>query len=1023
MRTFSKRPIDPKFNQLSVGTGRRYQRATPLEIANFARPSRLAALERSKFSPAGSTHPQMNRVALIVLIAASAQAAPLISSEFGMDLPVSGPAYDAQTSVALCTGTANTLAVWVDKRDGASALYGARIKPDGSNLDPASLKLTRGFDPVLAFDGTNYLLVYARAVIGAYDQVVAQRISAAGVVIDPVPIALLSEPSEHQRRPLVAFDGTDFLIAWSSIGPKAVRLSKAGVVLDPAGIAITAFTGNAYSLGFNGMDFVLAGDQKLVRISPQGVVKDPAGIVHHGAAGALACDSSNCLLAWGTYGGVFGVRVAQSGTMLDAMPVKLASATTISATALSASVTFGGGNFAVSFLETSSLNSLMRLRAVRVTPALAAVGAVVDVTETTSTTINDKLAAPDIVSDGTNFLIAWDAFKQFQENRGDVFAARLSATAGLLDVTPKLIGVGASTQFAPVISSDGVNALVVWEDLRADSREDIYAARVSPSGAILDPTGIAIASSVEIERQPTVAFDGTNFMIIYSTWSSGIFGQRLSKSGALVGAAFQIVDPYTTSKNNPVVAFDGTNFQVAYEYAAFSNDIHLKRISPSGTVLDSAPIIIASGAVAQLSPAIACDGTNCLVVWDENGTKGRRMSPAGVALDATPINIGTGGYPKVVFDGTHYVVSGSSSGVSAARVSPAGVVLDVPAKTISATGYMHAMAWDGQHSFVSWLKYDSVLGVDIYGTWLDSTLAPLDPQPTKITPMPVGRMQSTALGNLGGKKMVLAYTLFDPGTQFNAWRVRSRLVSRDSVGGACTSAAQCASGFCVDGVCCESACGGGSATDCQACSAAAGSVADGLCGPARATTVCRASVGPCDLPEQCNGVATTCPANAPAANGTPCEDGNLCTKDSCQNGACIAGPALVCPAASVCHLAGSCVPATGQCSAESAVADESPCDDGDACTVNVCRVGQCVVASQCTADAGAPDAGMDIAMDAGAEDVVQKATGCGCEHSYGITAWGMVALLLRPLSAMGRRTLRRSNETRKARRFEGRCTR
>jgi hypothetical protein len=36
----------------------------------------------------------------------------------------------------------------------------------------------------------------------------------------------------------------------------------------------------------------------------------------------------------------------------------------------------------------------------------------------------------------------------------------------------------------------------------------------------------------------------------------------------------------------------------------------------------------------------------------------------------------------------------------------------------------------------------------------------------------------------------------------------------------CTDNAQCGSGFCVDGVCCNSACAGGT-SDCQACAVAA----------------------------------------------------------------------------------------------------------------------------------------------------------------------------------------------------------
>ena len=75
----------------------------------------------------------------------------------------------------------------------------------------------------------------------------------------------------------------------------------------------------------------------------------------------------------------------------------------------------------------------------------------------------------------------------------------------------------------------------------------------------------------------------------------------------------------------------------------------------------------------------------------------------------------------------------------------------------------------------------------------------------------------------------------------------------DVTGGtACTSNSQCAAGFCVSGVCCNTACTG----QCSSCT---------LPG----------SVGIC----------------APRPNGTACEDGDTCTRqDACQAGACVAGP-------------------------------------------------------------------------------------------------------------------------------------
>jgi hypothetical protein len=116
-----------------------------------------------------------------------------------------------------------------------------------------------------------------------------------------------------------------------------------------------------------------------------------------------------------------------------------------------------------------------------------------------------------------------------------------------------------------------------------------------------------------------------------------------------------------------------------------------------------------------------------------------------------------------------------------------------------------------------------------------------------------------------------------------------------SNGEACTSSVQCASNFCVDGVCCDSACSGGTG-DCQACSVAANGTSNGTCTPLSATrapqVTCRAAAGVCDVPEVCSASSNTCPSNGFAGIFTECRNtGRLCDPaEFCP------GNAATCPA-------------------------------------------------------------------------------------------------------------------------------
>lgn len=165
----------------------------------------------------------------------------------------------------------------------------------------------------------------------------------------------------------------------------------------------------------------------------------------------------------------------------------------------------------------------------------------------------------------------------------------------------------------------------------------------------------------------------------------------------------------------------------------------------------------------------------------------------------------------------------------------------------------------------------------------------------------------------------------------------------------CMADVECASTYCVDGVCCDEACGGGTDSDCRVCSVAKGSHANGHCATAGFTTICRPAVSACDIAEKCDGMSPTCPTlDKWAAPGTLCRAVN----GACDVAETCTGMSNQCPPDAV-------APITKLCRAPAGVCDVGETCDGmaKACPVNklapagtVCRppMGPCDATEVCT---------------------------------------------------------------------------
>jgi RHS repeat-associated protein len=240
-----------------------------------------------------------------------------------------------------------------------------------------------------------------------------------------------------------------------------------------------------------------------------------------------------------------------------------------------------------------------------------------------------------------------------------------------------------------------------------------------------------------------------------------------------------------------------------------------------------------------------------------------------------------------------------------------------------------------------------------------------------------------------------------------------------SFGLGCSTNSQCASGFCVGGVCCESACNGG----CGACNLPGFA---GTCKPLGSTMTCRGSAGACDVAETCSGTAVACPADAFAGPSTACraaagecdaaetcsgssapcpadalkpsntactDDGNVCTQDKCDGASATcqhpAGNAgAVCRAsAGQCDAAEACTGTSASCPANGVAPNGTTCDDGNPCTgASSCQAGVCTGTSPvtCMATDQCHDAGTCNPA-TGACSNPPKANGATCDDGNACT--------------------------------------
>lgn len=359
---------------------------------------------------------------------------------------------------------------------------------------------------------------------------------------------------------------------------------------------------------------------------------------------------------------------------------------------------------------------------------------------------------PSIVYNGTNYLVVGENHHWYWYYSYSRIWGALIRPSGTVD-TCVIISQGEyGSKHNPTVSTNGTDYFVVWQDLRNLSNLDIYGARVTMSGNVLDPSGIPITVTSPHQQNPSVSFDGSNYLIIWND-SYNIYGKRVSQSGLVVDSTEIVITEAPNSQSVPSIVFGNQKYFAVWQDLRSGNqfDIYGTRITPSGNVLDSTGIAVTTTENDQKLPRIAFNSMNFFVAWEDFQTStswdifGARIDTSGEVLDTIGLVMSNDadnqGNPALAFNGSNWLVSWDDKRISnrdivCKRVSVDATIIDSVGISVATMANLQSgssVVFQDTNFFVVWQDYRAGCSYDIYGARVDSNGHNFDPDGIAIS--------------------------------------------------------------------------------------------------------------------------------------------------------------------------------------------------------------------------------------------------------------------------------------------------
>ena len=252
----------------------------------------------------------------------------------------------------------------------------------------------------------------------------------------------------------------------------------------------------------------------------------------------------------------------------------------------------------------------------------------------------------------------WVVWEDMRRGESDIFGARV-LDSEVLDKAGLALSTASGRQHEARVASVGDRAFVLWTDERSGERSRVRGTRLTADGTVINRAGFPVsAGDFDREEHANIACGSAQCFVAYQSpapfedaagfpRSRFVLGTRLTRGdGALDEPALEL-STAAPAQHFPAVAWGDGSFLVVWQELRDVEGPTLvaARVLPDGRVLDR-PGIELPGAPGSSRPAVAFDGREFLVVWQEPNPRGEdirgaRVSASGRLLDRSSIPIST----------------------------------------------------------------------------------------------------------------------------------------------------------------------------------------------------------------------------------------------------------------------------------------------------------------------------------------------------------------------------------------------